>query len=131
MKNIINTKTTIVLLTATTLFIASCQKKDTEAPVIAIESPTENDTMTVAGLIHMEFDVMDNEELHEISVSLKNAAGTVLFSDEKHADSKTLVYHEHHAPTGITAKTALTFTVVATDHNENKSTKTVNCFVKP
>lgn len=114
--------------------IASCKKEsDTEKPVIAIDEPTANDTISLSSSdsVHVEFTASDNEELHEVSVSVTNSAGTSFLSDTEDVDKSVYAYHKHFLPTGITSPTPFTLTVAASDHSGNEESKTVTFIVVP
>lgn len=122
-----------LFLALTTIFAISCKKdKDTEKPVITIEEPSNNDTISLASSeIHMEFKATDNEGLHEVSVNLTNPSGTSLFSNTKDVDDTIYFFHEHITPSGISSITQLMFKVDASDHNENNISRTIIFYVKP
>jgi hypothetical protein len=113
---------------------AACKKdNDTQKPVIAIEEPMANDTISLASTdsIHIEFTASDNEELHEVSVSVRNSAGTSFLSSTEDVDKAVYAYHEHFLPSGITGPTSFTLTIDASDHSENTESTTVSFIVIP
>lgn len=118
------------------LFNTSCKKEEVDVtkPVVTVAEPTEGAVFSLTDdpEVHMEFTVTDEASLHELSVELKDASGTVVFSDapEVH-DLKTYAYHEHYVPSGITSEVNMTFTVTAEDHGSNVTTQTINFKVKP
>jgi hypothetical protein len=114
--------------------ISACKKEsDTEKPVIAIAEPTANDTISLASTdsIHIEFTASDNEELHEVSVSVTNSAGSSFLSGTEDVDNAVYAYHKHFLPTGITSPTPFTLRVDASDHSGNEESKTVTFIVVP
>lgn len=122
----------IIFATLCLLTIAACHKhdeSDNNAPVVTITSPTENESFT--GEVHIEFNVTD-ESLHEMEVKVtKDADGSELFKEAPVVHDETdYDYHEHFTPT-IAAETALTLTIVVSDHSEHTTTKTVKFTVKP
>ena len=113
---------------------AACKKdNDTQKPFIAIEEPMANDTISLASTdsIHIEFTASDNEELHEVSVSVRNSAGTSFLSSTEDVDKAVYAYHEHFLHSGITGPTSFTLTIDASDHSENTESKTVSFIVIP
>jgi hypothetical protein len=133
-----NLKNTLSVLLLTSAFgiiaISSCKKEtDSEKPVISIEEPMANDTisLTESDSIHVEFTASDNEELHEVNVSVTNASGQSVFSSNEDVDKPVYSYHEHFVPSGITGITQFTLRVDASDHSGNEESKTLTFFVTP
>lgn len=127
-----------IFVVATSILMATlagaCQEKaDTEKPVITLEEPMTNDTISVAtDSVHIHLTATDNIGLHELTITIKDAAGATVFTDAPDVhDLKTYSYHDHYIPTGVTALAPLTLTIAAADHDDNMETKTVNFFVKP
>ncbi|MCB9252148.1 MAG: DUF4625 domain-containing protein [Flavobacteriales bacterium] len=116
----------------------SCDKEETKAtdsekPVINIQEPMLNDTISLASedSIHIMLSVSDNDELHEVAVNITNDAGTNVFSKKSDVDAKTFTFHDHFHPHGITNVTLFTLKVEASDHNSNEEEKSIKFFVKP
>lgn len=99
------------------LFIVSCKKDDTEAPVITITSPLEGSTHTAGQDIPVIGVVTDETELSEVRI--QNTAQTL--SDK----SKFVIDLKITNPDTITPGNYF-FTVSAKDAAGNASEKTVN-----
>jgi hypothetical protein len=138
--NKMQNKIFIAAITATIAIasISSCKKEDhnhntsdTEKPVITLTEPMMNDTISIASDVHIEFNVSDNDNLHDVAVNVTNAIGTNIFSKSAHVDAKTYNFHDHFTPSGITGVTPLTLKIDASDHSSNSDSKTVTFYVKP
>jgi hypothetical protein len=124
----------VIAATIALASISSCKKdEDTEKPVITLEEPMMNDTISLAleDSIHIEFSVSDNDELHEVSVNITNSGGTNVYTNSEHVDASVYSFHEHFHPTGITGVAPFTLKIDASDHTENAESKTVTFYVKP
>ncbi len=117
------------------LTVAACKNHDhdddadTDAPVLTIGIPAEN--ATVSGTVHIEFTVTD-KSLHEMEVKVtKDSDGSELYKVNPVVHDETeYEFHEHFNP-NVAAETAVTLTVVVSDHNDHTTTKTVKFTVKP
>ncbi len=115
--------------------VSSCKKnevKDKEKPVITLNEPLMNDTISLAveDSIHIQFSASDNDELHEVAVNITNSAGTNVYTNSADVDAKTYSFHQHFHPTGITSVTPFTLKIDASDHNSNAESKTLTFYVK-
>lgn len=121
-----------LLFAACCLFtVAACHKHEEEsnAPVLTILEPLSNDS--VSGEVSIEGDVTD-ESLHEMEIKVTlDADGSQLFlaTPEVH-DETAYHFHEHWTPT-VSEETAVTLTIIVSDHSDNTTTKTVKFTVKP
>ena len=116
--------------------ISSCKKdevKDTEKPVITLNEPMMNDTISLAveDSVHIQFSASDNDELHDVAVNITNSGGTNVYTNSADVDAKTYSFHQHFHPTGIIGVTQFTLKIDASDHNANADSKTVTFYVKP
>lgn len=112
--------------------IIACHKHedDTNNPVVTITAPTVNASITgdvvIAG-------VVTDESLHAMTIKVtKDSDNSELFSaaPEIH-DLTSYTIAEVWTPNGITAETAVTLTVTASDHSDHAVTTTVKFTVKP
>jgi acetylornithine deacetylase/succinyl-diaminopimelate desuccinylase-like protein len=132
-----NMKHTLILaITATAIItfnLTSCSKKDKEVPVITIAEPSMNDTFSMAteDSVHLEFNVTDNDGLHDVTTNITNASGTNVFTNTDDVDNSTYHFHQHFHPTNITSPTVFTLKINAEDHSGNAANKTVTFVVKP
>jgi len=123
----------LLLLTLLLSFVAvSCHKHedDENAPVIVITAPVAD--VSISGIVAIAGLVTD-ESLHELSIKVtKDSDNSVLFSaaPEVH-DLTSYAIAEVWTPTAIAAETAVTLTVIASDHNDHSVTSTVKFKVKP
>lgn len=106
------------------------EEEDADAPVITLTTPTLDASIsgavTIAGLV-------TDASLHEMSIKVtKDSDGSELFSatPEVH-DLTSYTIAEIWTPAAIAAETAVTLTIVAEDHHENKATTTVKFKVTP
>lgn len=115
------------------LIVAACKhdhnEDDTTAPVLTIDEPLENESVTAE--VHIEGDVSDGS-LHEMEIKVtQDSDGAELFKATPTIHDKTEYhFHEHWIPT-IAAEIAVTLTITVEDHSANKTTKTVKFTVKP
>jgi hypothetical protein len=113
---------------------AACKKdddKDSKAPVVTISSPTEGES--ISGEVHIEFSVTD-KSLHELLVTVTDdATGDTLYmpaEDPEVHDLTSYDFHDHFTPT-VAAETNVTLNVLAEDHSDHATTKTLKFKVKP
>lgn len=124
-------------LIASALFFtafAACKKdddKDTKAPVVTISSPTEGES--ISGEVHIMVSLTD-ESLHELLISVTDdATGDTLYmpaEDPEVHDLTSFDFHDHWTP-NVSAETSVTLNVLAEDHSDNATTKTLKFKVKP
>lgn len=126
------------LLIAASIFAASfaaCKDDDDttdkNAPVVTITSPTAGES--ISGEVHIMFSVTD-ESLHELLVTVTDdATGDTLYipaEDPEVHDLTSYDFHDHFTPT-IAAETDVTLNILAEDHSDHTTTKTVKFKVKP
>jgi hypothetical protein len=92
-----------------------------------------NDTISLSvssDLVHIEYTVTDNNNLHEVATNITKGT-TNVYTKSAHVDAKTYSFNEHFMPTGITELTQLSLKIDASDHNGNEDSKTVIFYVKP
>lgn len=123
-------------LTLALTFIYSCKKEDEEdhqKPVIMILKPSMNDTfsLTTSDSIPIQFNTSDNDELHEVTVNVKNAGGTSVFTKSLDVDEKSLAFSHFFKPGSLSASSMFTLTVEVSDHHLNTDLKTVIFYVRP
>lgn len=122
----------LLLLALATAGFTACHEHDTDenAPVVTIESPTTN--ATISGAISLDIRATD-ESLHEMSVVItRDSDESELYSDEPTVHDETdYHYQKTFTPSGISAETALTLTVTVEDHEDHKTVKTVKFKVAP
>jgi hypothetical protein len=124
---------TIGLLGIVSLAFNACKKdEDTEKPTLAVVEPLAGDTLFLSQdpEIHIEFTASDNEELHEVSINLKDANGNVFLTKIEDVDQKTFSFHEHVTPT-LTTGVEFTLNIEADDHSGNSNAQEIKFFVLP
>ena len=106
------------------------EETDTNAPVLTIESPTENAMMQ--GAVQIKLHVTD-ESLHEMDVKVtQDSDGSVVFEEAPLVHDETDYHYEKSfTPSGLTGDTPMTLTVTVEDHSANITTQTVKFTVKP
>ena len=120
------------LLLATAIF--ACKdgddEGDTSAPVLTLEEPADNES--VSGEVHVHGKVTD-ESLHELEIVVtKDSDGTEFLKVSPTVHDET-EYHfdEHFTPAGLTGETPVTLTITVSDHSDHTTVKTVKFKVKP
>jgi hypothetical protein len=112
--------------------MTACHKHEDDAndPVITITAPAAGASIsggvTISG-------VVTDESLHEMTIKVtKDSDNSELFTaaPEVH-DLTTYTIAEVWTPSGITAETAVTLTVIASDHSDHTVTTAVKFTVKP
>jgi hypothetical protein len=129
----------IILISFSLVNLHSCKKKtsdiDVEKPYLSIVEPMANDTtsMAVEPEIHIEFTVIDNDQLKSLSVTLKDGLNNILFSSNPTVDGlKSYSFHQHYLPTmTITGTTLFKVNIIATDQNNNTNTQDILFYIKP
>lgn len=123
------------------IFISSCKKDttttttdavDTEKPVVIITSPKANNKFMNGDTIRIQGTATENDELHEMKITLKNTTkDTLLFSE-------TPVVHALKSYTINTmciakaiAHSDCVLTITASDHSSNVTTVTVPIMLMP
>jgi len=117
------------------LIVAACDthhdhdENDTAAPILTLESPVEN--TSISGEVSIKGTVTD-ESLHEMEIKVtQDSDGVELHKATPMVHDKTeYTFHELWTP-AVAAETAVTLSIVVEDHNGNKTTKTTKFSVKP
>ena len=109
--------------------IACKKEEDSESPIITIISPTEN--MTFEDSISINFKIEDMD-LHEAGFTIvkKGTTDTLYDLPMDHTHESTFLINEK-LKIAVTSHLSATLTVNAADHNENKSTKSVDFNIHP
>ena len=113
------------------LTLAACNhnEDDTNAPMLTIDKPQENDS--ISGEVHIEGDVTD-EGLHAMEIKVaQDSDGAELFTASPVVHDKTAYHFNEHWMQTLAAETAVTLTITVEDHNGNKTIKTVKFAAKP
>lgn len=132
MKNL-KTSVILALLALLAFNFNACKKDDdTEKPTLAIIEPLAGDTLYLLQdpEIHVEFTASDNEELHEVSVELKDKEGNSFLSLTEDVDQKTFSFHDHVMP-DIVAGIEFTLRIEANDHSGNSNEQEIEFYVVP
>jgi alkyl hydroperoxide reductase subunit AhpC len=99
--------------------LVACSKSggDTQKPVLVLTSPTGGQTFTGSSTVNIIGTAEDNDELHEIHVTVINKnTDTEVLHVHNHADAKSYNIHETFtAQSGVTYK----IEVEANDHVGN------------
>lgn len=99
-------------------------------PVVTVTAPTADQTVMLNGSLQVQASILDNEEIEEVKIKIKNAAGTKVFeweSDHLHVSEYTL---DHTANlTGLPAG-SYKLEVVAIDHVNNITEVDVNFVIQ-
>lgn len=95
-------KKVLFLPLAACLLFAACKKEkaatDTEAPVISLTTPTNNQPVTVAQALPITANVTDNEKISEMHLEIINNT------------TGAFITHEHYAPEAASYTLSRTFT---------------------
>ena len=123
MKNTL--KLTTLTLLALAISLNACKKEeetaDTTAPEITINSPLKNGSYTSGDMVHIEVDVTDNDEIHEIEAfftATHMGMKDTVWQEHYHPDAASFSIEEHYT-IGTVMHTDFMLTVVATDHSGN------------
>jgi Bacterial Ig domain len=100
-------------------FFSSCGKPDEIAPVITVDSPTQNQSFAVGQTITIKANVTDNEGIHMVHVIVIDNSGGHWVHSEDHPDSKSFAINKTFMPA---AGKIYTIHIDANDHNENTAT---------
>lgn len=106
------------------------EEVDTNAPVLTIESPTEN--AMIQGAVQIKLHVTD-ESLHEMDVKvIQDSDGAIVLEEAPMVHDETDYHYEKtFTLSGLTMDDPLTLTVTVEDHSANITTQTVKFTVKP
>lgn len=121
----------IFIILGTLIIFSSCNdKEDTEAPVVAIISPQNNETFSVGDTINIHFEVTENDELHHIIAHLTDEADTKLWNRNKHDHSQFFTWQDQYIVNPSEAGKTLLLTVTADDHNGNEAAEMVSVTIE-
>jgi hypothetical protein len=123
MKTKITITAIALLLISLATQITACNKKENQAPLIVIDEPANDAMIMLPDSAHIEGSVSDDNELHELSVVVKNHGGSVVFEQYPTVHAlKTFNFHYHF----VTSDTGMYHLhVTAEDHDGGVSTKEV------
>src|SRR6476660_1122394 len=77
----------IILLAAV---LASCTKSDTTAPVIQLESPSDNESFPGGQMVRISAHITDNESIHMVHISVMDeTTNGHLVHLEEHTDGRS------------------------------------------
>lgn len=109
--------------------ISSCTKKsENNAPVVVIDEPTDGAITTLPDSTHVEGTATDDEELHELSVIIKNHMGDTVLAQYPMVHALPTYSFHYHFATSDTGMYHLQ--VTASDHDGGLTSKEVMFFVK-
>lgn len=124
MKKIETILLSALFITVLALSISSCSKKNENAsPVIVIDSPTEGAMTMLPDSTHIEGRASDDEELHEMSVIVKDHMGVTVFADYPTVHALPSYSFHYHFATSDTGMYHLHIT--AADHDGGLTSKEV------
>lgn len=114
------------------LFIQSCRNDHEEnLPVITLQSPADSVTVEYGDTVWMTGTITHTAELHEYMLELKNHdTDSVYFTNTTHTHETSVSFNEYWV-NNVTEHTDMMFTITATDHDDNKSTKSVHFHCHP
>ena len=123
MKSTLKTMLLASTVMATIAFtISSCGKKENQAPVITINEPADNETVTIPDSMHLEGLVTDDNSLHELSVLIIKSTGDTALQEYPYVhDLKSYIFHYHFHPSSVGT---YTLKVTAEDHDAKSTTAT-------
>lgn len=122
----IKTFFTAFLWVSSLLCIVSCQKSNSDAPIVNIVTPLADDQFSGGQDIRIKGDVSDAVNLHALTIKITDdKTGAVLFSNtpEVH-DVKTYTY-DVTWKAKVSDWTDATVTVIAENHADIQTTKTI------
>ena len=99
-------------------------EKDTEFPVITLNTPLDNQVFTDGQSIPMSGSITDNKSIAEIHIHVTNSnTGTLLMDVHLYPNGATAVFNQ-----SITATTGVNYKIeiIAIDRAVNKTTSVVN-----
>lgn len=115
----------LLLILIPSLFLMSCFK-DKDAPEVTITSPTAGQVIDSGTAIHMSAHITD-KSLHHLTVNLiLSGTGTILYTTEPAVhDLTSYDFDETWNASGFTGMADLMLEVIAIDHEDNKTLKSV------
>ncbi len=124
----------VLALLAAAFIVTACNhdhdhdEDDTNAPVLTLEGPTED--ISISGEVHIHGKVTD-EGLHEMEIKVtRDSDNSEIFKAKPKVYDKTeYSFDERFTPT-IAAETPVTLTITVEDHGSNKTAKTVKFKLK-
>ena len=124
MKKIETIFLSVVFIAVLTVSISSCSKKnENAAPVVVIDEPTEGAMTMLPDSTHIEGTATDDEELHELSVIVKNHMGVTVFEQYPTVHALPSYSFHYHFATSDTGMYHLHIT--AADHDGGLTSKEV------
>lgn len=120
-----------ILFLGSIFTITSCNdKEDTEAPVITILSPSNNQTFSVGDTINIHFEITDNDELHHIDAELLDESDHQLWHRHWHRHSQFFEWQDQYIAQENDVNQTLRLIVKANDHNSNEAEEVIAVLVE-
>lgn len=124
------------------IFIVACKKDtatttttdatDTEKPVVTITSPKADKMYMNGDTIRIQGTATENDELHEMKITLKNTTkDTLLFSETPVVHALKSYTINTMCIAKATAHSDCVLTITASDHSSNVTTVTVPIMLMP
>lgn len=102
---------------------------DLQAPEISIYSPTAQQKVT-EGNLRIFFEVTENDQLHNLGWIIRNEEGSSLQQWQGH-EHKVKVAVDTVVQVATSEETQCTLTVIATDHNGNRTEESTSFLLMP
>ena len=117
-----NAVAAFLFISAISGLVSSC-KKENQAPVVVVNSPTGAIMFSVGDTIGIQGRVSDDAGLHEAGIVLVKSTGDTIFTDYPYVhDLKTYSFQYYFLPT---VSGSYTLHVTAEDHMQAVTEKTV------
>lgn len=105
---------------------------DKEAPTVTVFQPSQTKQYQIGDTVWMDFEVKDNEDVHEVKWYLIRRDADTVYSNKRHQHAKTIrVQNTYYVLPGTTPlPSTFDFNVIAEDDNNNITNKTISFEVK-
>jgi hypothetical protein len=117
---------TALLLISSLLCVVSCKKTDSDAPIVNIVTPLADDQFSGGQDIRIKGDVSDAVNLHALTIKITDdKTGTVLFSNTPAVQNLKTYTYDVTWKAKVSDWTDATVTVIAENHADIQTTKTI------
>ena len=103
-------------------FLTGCSKGDSTPPLITVTSPVNNQVFISGQSVTVKADIEDEDGLHMVHLIVTDNAGGHIVHFEEHYEGRT---YQMIKSFSVQSGKTYNIEVGATDHNENKGTKTL------
>jgi hypothetical protein len=105
---------------------------DKEPPTVSIFQPSQSKQYQRGDTVWMDFEVKDNEDVHEVKWYLIRRDADTVYSNKRHQHAKTIrVQNTYYVlPESTPLPSFFDFSVIAEDDNSNVTEKTIGFEVR-